>query len=356
MKTLFVSIAILSISGLEGFSQENLIHEGIEVIELDNSIFTSDPHWRGADGAGSVDLGDNKTLWLFGDTFIDTEGIGKRSNSTMVRNSIAIQNGLNIENATINFYTNGSRKEPKDFFEIPGDTWFWPGHGMLVKDKLIIFLFEEEGTSEGFGFQSVGWYMVIVDNPSEDPSNWNIEYLKGREPSGILAGSSAILKDNQYVYAFGVKEPGTHEVYLIRFEIDQLLSGSFSSMDWWVRDQWVENQGKVPEEAVLFKGHTEFSVHYQKDIEKYMQVQTFGFGHASIGYRLASQLQGPWSDPVIFYKPELEDQQEFMYSANAHPELASDGIIITYNVNNFDFEKLIYDESVYFPRCIKLKF
>jgi hypothetical protein len=356
MKILLLSIAILSINGLEGFSQDKLFREGIEVIELKNSIFTSDKYWRGADGAATIDLGDNRILWLFGDTFIDIEGTGKRSNSTLIRNSIAIQNGVDIENPTIHYFTGGSGEEPKDFFEIPGNTWFWIGHGVLVNTKLIIFLFELERTNEGFGFQSIGWYMVIVNNPSEDPMSWDIEYLKGPEPANILAGSSAVLKDNRYIYAFGVEEPGTHEVYLIRFSIDQLLKGSFSSMAWWVRNQWVSNWGEAPENAVLFEGHTEFSVHYQKEIEQYIQVQTFGFGKAKVGYRLASQLQGPWSDPVIFYEPNLEDHQEFVYSANAHPKLSEDGIIITYNVNNFDFGKLVNNESIYFPRFIKLKF
>lgn len=356
MKILLVIIVILSVSCLEGFSQRKLIHDSIEVIEIDNSIFTRDKYWRGADGAATVDLGDNRILWLFSDTFVDVEGTGKRSNSTMIRNSIGIQNGTDIEKATIKFYHKGSRNNPEDFFKIPGDTWFWIGHGMLVKDQLIIFLFEEENTGEGLGFQAVGWYMVIIDNPSEDPLNWDIEYFKGPEPTDILAGSSAVLRDSTYLYAYGVKEPATHEVYLIRFEIEELLSGNFLSMDWWAADQWVNNLGKAPEGAVLFKGQTEFSVHYHKEIEMYIQVQTYGFGKARLGYRLASRPQGPWTDSVLFYEPILEEHQEFVYSANTHPELLTDGILITYNVNSYDFGKLVNNESIYFPRFIRLKF
>ena len=51
----------------------------IEVNEVDNSIFTADKFWRGADGAASIDLENGKTLWLFSDTFIDPQGTGKRS-------------------------------------------------------------------------------------------------------------------------------------------------------------------------------------------------------------------------------------------------------------------------------------
>ena len=108
--------------------------------------------------------------------------------------------------------------------------------------------------------------------------------------------------------------------------------------------------------APLFEGQTEFSVHYQPDLDQYVQIQTYGFGHASIGYRLADQPEGPWSVPVIFYKPHLEDQQEFVYSANAHPELITEGILITYNINNFNFGKLVNNEDIYFPEFISVKF
>ena len=87
-----------------------------------------------------------------------------------------------------------------------------------------------------------------------------------------------------------------------------------------------------------------------------MQIQSFGFGHAELGYRLAAQPQGPWSEPVIFYKPVYVDEQEFMYSARAHPEQTKEGVLITYNINNFDFGKLVHNEEIYFPRLIKLEF
>jgi hypothetical protein len=192
-----------------------------------------------------------------------------------------------------------------------------------VKDKLVIFLSELKGTNEGLGFQAVGWHLAVVKNPTDDPLSWEIDYFKGPDPSRILVGSSAVLRDDHFIYAYGAKEPSTHKVYLIRFEIDQLLLGNFSSMTWWSSDHWVKNKGLEPENAVLFTGQTEFSVHYQKEIDSYIQIQSYGFGQAELGLRLASQLQGPWSEPVIFYKPEFVDEQEFMYSANAHPEITS---------------------------------
>lgn len=356
MRTFFTCLLILLICDPEAYSQDTLGIGQLKVSEIDNSIFRRDRFWRGADGAATIDIGNGRLLWLFSDTFIDTKGSGKRSNSTMINNSIAIQEGYEMDEANMTFYYKGTSKKPKSFFELPGDSWFWTGHGIMAKNKLLIFLFEEERTNVGLGFKSVGWYLVIIDNPSDNPLKWNIEYIKGPGPTDVIIGSSAVLKDKHYIYAYGEKESANHDVYLSRFEIDQLLEGNLTEASWWVNNQWVTGLDKGPMHTPLFEGQTEFSVHYQPDLAKYIQIQTYGFGHASIGYRLADQPEGPWSEPVIFFKPDLYDQQEFVYSANSHPELNTDGILITYNINNFDFGKLINNEDIYFPKLISVKF
>ena len=198
-------------------------HEKTKVFELDNIKFRKDNYWRGADGAATVDLGSGKILWLFSDTFIDQDGTGQRSNAkTMIRNSIAIQNGNSFEDS-LTFYYKGTKKEPKDFFEVPGENWFWTGHGILLEGKLVIFLIEETKTNTGFGFESVGWHVAIIDNPSDNPNEWKIKYVKPPETFGVVVGSSAVLEDKKYVYAYGVKEPGTHETYVLRFNRDYAI-------------------------------------------------------------------------------------------------------------------------------------
>lgn len=340
-------------------SAQNRIHSQLntfEAEEFDNGFFKTDKYWRGADGAATIDLENGKILWLFSDTFIDTSGTGKRSNSVMINNTLAIQEGNDLRNSKLSFYWKGENNQPKSFFELPGETWFWTGHGIIVNDKLVIFLFEEKSTTEGFGFESVGWSVAIIDNPNDDPAKWRTKYVKGPETFGVIVGSSAVLKDSLYVYAYGVKEPGTHETYLLRFEKDKLANGDLSKMEWFIENIWTNEVFEEPKQSVLFNGQTEFSVHFEPETGKFIQIQTYGFGQASIGYRLAEQLQGPWSEPVIFYTPKLNHEKEYNYTANSHPELKSDGILITYNINNFDFGQLLKDESIYFPKFVRLKF
>jgi len=328
--------------------------KNINVTEIDNSIFKKDKYWRGADGAATIELGQGKILWLFSDTFIDQDGTGKRVNSNhLIRNSIAIQDSASLH-ADLTFWYGGTKQQPDDFFELPGNNWFWTGHGIVTKGKLVIFLFEVTAVESGMGFESTAWHIAVIDNPSDPPDKWAINYHKAPDTYGVVVGSSAVLQDENHIYAFGVKEPGTHETYLLRFEKEKLLKGDFSKTEWWIDNKWTDKITEEPKSSSLFTGQTEFSVHYDPESEKYVQIQTYGFGSASIGYRLADRLCGPWSEPVIFHTPPLKEEKEYVYTANAHPEFKSDELIITYNINNFDFERLVNDEEIYFPKIIKI--
>lgn len=351
-----VYILILIPVFLQAQNKDISENEKAYAFELDNTIFKKDRYWRGADGAATVELSGGRVLWLFSDTFIDQDGTGKRSNSkTMIRNSIALQDSSSLK-SKLTYYFKGTKQKPDDYFKVSGENWFWTGHGILIMDKLVVFLIEETSTDKGIGFEAIGWYVAIIDNPNDNPEKWIINYFKGSQTFGVIVGSSAVLQDENYLYAFGVKEPATHETYLLRFEKEKLIKGDLSNIEWWHNNTWDEKINEEPKSSSLFIGQTEFSVHYDQKLKKYIQIQTHGFGKASIGYRLADQLYGPWTEPILIYTPDLEEEREFVYTANAHPELKSDGLIITYNINNGDFGRLINNEEIYFPKIIELKF
>jgi hypothetical protein len=130
-----------------------------------------------------------------------------------------------------------------------------------------------------------------------------------------------------------------------------------SHPQWWFHGQWAERKRKEDLPETLFIGGTEYSVNYDSTLNKYIQVQSFGFGEGEIGMRMADSLQGPWSEPYMFYTPEYSGiKKPFMYAAKAHPELQGYGIYITYNVNSFDFEELLENQSVYFPKFVIINF
>ena len=108
--------------------------------------------WLGGDGAYTVNLGEGRILWLFGDSFIDSARWGSRRQSILVRNSIAIQNGPNPAAAEIEFYWRMQGSEPAAFFHKTGEAWFWPGGGIYLHNKLLIFLMDIRPEENDFGF------------------------------------------------------------------------------------------------------------------------------------------------------------------------------------------------------------
>lgn len=328
----------------------------VEIPGETNKYFTNDAVWRGADGAASVDLENGKVIWLFSDGFICKDSSRSRKNSWMIRNSIAIQDGYDLKTAKIRYYWANTERKPEAFFHIPGNFWFWTGHGIMIKDKLLVFLFKVHSVKTGLGFETLGWYAVLISNPFVDPSEWKMEYIKGSETFGYVAGSAAVLKDEQYLYAFGAVEPGTHEVYLLRWKLAEAYTGNIAKPEWWINGKWSERKAMNPVPEPLFIGGTEYSVHYDRSLKKFIQIQSFGFGEGKIGIRMSDSLKGKWTEPFMIYTPDYQGiNKPFMYSAKAHPELSGDGIYITYNINSFDFGELIENQTIYFPKFILIK-
>jgi hypothetical protein len=358
MKSSFLVLLLLYIITGKGQSfATTAFRISIESPDSTNQFFKKDPLWRGADGAASVDMGNGKILWLFSDTFICADSSKSRNKSTIIRNSIAIQDGYNINNASVQFYWNKSKKANEAFFKAKGKYWFWTGHGIRIKDKLLVFLIKESAVKTGLGFKAIGWSAVLISNPDDEPSVWEMKYIEGPETFSTIAGSAAVLKDENYLYAFGSVEPSTHEVYLLRWKLTEAYQGILSNLEWWINERWATRKTKLPIPKPLFTGATEYSVHYDSVLHKYIQVQSFGFGEASVGLRTANQLTGPWTEPIMIDTPVYTGiKKPLMYAAKAHPELEGNGIYITYNINSVEFEELLTNQSIYFPRFLLLKF
>jgi len=354
----YTSILILLLVSFRCMSQSidtSRYRISVELSEEANRYFKNDGIWCGADGASSIDLGNNRILWLFSDGFICSDSTRSRKKSKMIRNSVAIQRGYDLKTSSITYYWDKSGKEAKPFFTLPGNYWAWTGHGVMLNDKLIIFLIKEHAIKDKLGFEACGWYMVLVSNPEDEPSEWKMKYVKGAETFGVIAGA-AVLKDSNYVYSFGAVEPDTHEGYLLRWKSEAVLAGDISKPEWCIDGKWIFRKSKDPVPKPLFTGGTEFSVHYDSLLRKYIQVQSFGFGEGTIELRMADSINGQWTKPLSFYKPEYPGvKKPFMYSAKSHPELKADGMYITYNVNSFDFGELIENQDIYFPKFILIK-
>jgi hypothetical protein len=326
-----------------------------------DSLFRRDGSWVGADGAYSVDLGKGRVLWLFGDTWIDPTGRGRRQGASMVSNTLGIQQGYDPSRAAIRFFwRTSSDGVPGAFFPDSGNHRLWPGHGVRLGDHLLLFLMVVEPRSGGLGFEVADWEAVLVSNPDEDPAHWNMAPLD-TPPNRlrVIVGSGGVLRDSGYLYAFSAQEPtAQHDVYLVRWPENEVLLGRLDGMQWWGGDGegWVSNRDEGPPAQPVFgDGQTEFTVHHDPHSRAFVEVQTMGFGPAAVVRRNAPRLTGPWSVPdTVFVPAQTRFPRIMIYQGKAHPWLQGAELVVTYSTNSFEFADHLTEPWLYYPRFVRL--
>ncbi len=321
-----------------------------------DALFRREPRWLGGDDAYSVDLGRNRVLWLFADSFIATSSAHTRRESKLIRNSLAIQTGVNPATAQIKFSWGGSHDKPESFFRESGKVWHWPGHGVRLGKTLLLFLMKVRAVKTGLGFEVFGWQAVTIDNPDDEPAVWRMRWLNSpANDFGVIVGSASVLQRGAYVYAFGAEEPGIHSVYVVRWPLAQAERGNLSAPEWWTGAEWIaQTRLRAKPPAVFTGGETEFTVHYEPRLQRFIEIQTEGFGAAELAVRAATDFTAAWSPLQKFFRPpEAARADALIYAGKAHPALRGADLVLTYVVNSNHFGTLVNDRSIYYPRFLK---
>lgn len=325
-----------------------------------DELFRRDLHWVGADVASSVDLGNRRTLWLFGDTWIDPSGRGTRKGSRMVSNSVAVQDGTDPATAAISFYWGRDASgKPDALFPNRNGESLWFGNGVRVGDRLVLFFARTIRGAGVFGFELVGWTAVMVTNPDDVPTSWQVHELQTpANPLGILVGFAAVQKLDGYIVALGSQNPvKSHPIFAARWPADEVRRGDLLHPEWWAGDRlgWVPDSSDAQRYPLFNGGRTELTIHFDDSTHRFLSVQTEGFAPADIMMRAAPSLTGPWSDLRMLYRPaEYYRPNIMIYAGKAHPELTGADMILTYATNTFDSEELVKDSLIYYPRFVRL--
>jgi hypothetical protein len=322
-------------------------------------LFHSDPRWLGADAAFSVDLGHGRVLWLFGDSFVTARAGQTRRQARMVRNSVAIESGYDPSAASIRFYWGSKGTQAASFIPDEGENWFWPMHGVRLGDRLLLFCFivGPNRSPHSLGFRNIGWTAFLVPNPDDDPSRWTLRKLAAPDnPWRVLVGVAARVEGDR-LFLFAADEP-RHDVFLLRLPVARAAQGQLDSMEWWCGERrgWLAQSTIDRRPAPVFlEGETEFSVQRDTAGDRYLQVQTVGFGATDIALRTAARLEGPWTPARKIYRPPESDAPDaFVYAGKAHPELWGADLIVTYAANGKD-SRVAEDLSLYFPRFVRIR-
>ena len=198
----------------------------VEALPGYEALFEKQKGWTGADGAYSVALADNLTLWLFGDTWSGDIQNNSRVNATIVNNTVAIQHGLPPSESSVDFFFGRTPVGKAAAFIHPADGrgWLWIYHGVLTPQGLYLFLVQIERTEKppGAGFRLIGTWLAHVANPGDPPGNWQIDHH--RIPWGSFSSSAAtlfgswVLKQDPWIYIYGTTEDvidGFHHKYMM---------------------------------------------------------------------------------------------------------------------------------------------
>jgi hypothetical protein len=327
----------------------------------EDAAFHQDPRWLGADGAYTIDLGDGRVLWLFGDSFIATTSADSRSASTMVRNSIAVMTGHDLLTASMQFAWTAS-SPPDAFVTEDGSNWFWPADGVRVPNgPLVMFMNEQTSSSGGLGFAATGYHAVIVSDPSGAPTSW--------QPASIAVAPAPY--DATAAVACSVVDPASdtlvallvdgsnHHGRLVRWPMASVAAGDLTSPAWWSGSQWTSDGSSVA--VVIDNGATECSLSQLAD-GTWLHVSSQGFGATTIAIRTAPRIEGPWSDPDdVFEPPESQVPNAFVYAGKAHPTLTTHApdatLVVSYANNSFTFSDLFAPANVdtlYWPHVAEL--
>lgn len=314
-------------------------------------MFESTGPWTGADAAYSIDLGGDRALWLFGDTFVGRVENGRRVDCTMTRNTVAIVTGRDPLTATVSFHL-GATKD--GVFPPPdGRGWIWPLDGVRIPSGLAVFLgrFETTPDRSAFGFRAIGHAICLVGNPDAAPEKWRMKTM----PIPFEGFGTAVTPVGATLHIWGYRDR-TVDGKLVRSAV--LARAPLASPDrtdrwrFWDGARWVADETLAaplwPECA------TELSVHAMKPGGPYIAVYTRSGLSPDVLVRTAPALTGPWSEPRVVYRcPEMKGPV-FTYAAKAHPELShGDEIVATYVTNAGDLGTVVQDARLYRPLFIK---
>ncbi len=287
------------------------------------------PGWAAADGTISIPLPDGKALWLFGDTIVDLPNAdgSLRRNADFVRNSAIIHDG-----ASATTVMTGTTKDADDFLK-PADPseWYWPGHGIVQGDELMVFMGRVHRTAEGapgWNFEGVGTDLVRLD----------LRDLSVKERTAMPGGKgtewgTAVLNDRHHTYVYGFQggDGWNRHAVVARAPKDELGDAPF---EYWDGKRW---QGDAAKAAHVADGPSNsFSVVKTPDGKFAMVSQELFFG-TGLQVRTSDTPQGPWSEWRTIDPGPAKAEGGISYNAQVHPTFTKDGqLLASWNMNRSD--------------------
>jgi hypothetical protein len=399
LKAIAFALTILFASGSSWlFADGPLQLAGVTPDAEWNAVFDRTDGWTGADCAGSVDLGDGRTLWMFGDTWIGKIRDGKRQpGATMVNNSVAVHPTDKAapwrppDPRSVQFVwgLNDKQGRPTAWAVPPAiagqaaadHDWLWCNGGGVVgvtRDgkgrRLIVFFFRVRRNPQGKGvwaFTTVGTSFAVIDNVADLPERWrpkiydmpDLGRMKGaHDDLELLWGMSAyrersISDEAGHVRIFGTLKKAPFETALVMARVPSATIDVFP-FEFFNGSEW-KGSFQLFARPLAAGLVSEFSVEEMDHggRPKWVLIQSEPLLGKRIFVRTAPQPEGPWSAPRTIYSvPDVaKSRAYFTYAAKGHAALSRPGeLLVTYLVNSQNFGDLVTDTTIYRPKFLRV--
>lgn len=312
--------------------------------------------WYGGDGAYSIALDRQRTLWIFGDTFVSDEegrkdriGMDVIMGTTLAFSTCAENNQFNIR-----YYL--QKKNGRFVSSFGEKEWLWPQDPFIAKGVLYLPLLIIQALPDSpppFNFNVAGHKIVrIKDFQTDDPRHWPVDYLDwtGKTAPGIqaLATTSIVYQDYVYfypLYRFQQKNINIGGNILARIAVDHLENPA-NHFEYWTSTGW---QKELPPEQVkiIFEaGLSELSVRYHENKKEWVAVYLTPENKGNqLFYSTAQSPEGPWSRPAALIatiaevdpQSPLYDPNTFCYAGKEQRQFSdSKSIVVTYVCNSLE--------------------
>jgi hypothetical protein len=307
----------------------------------------------GADGAISIDLKDGRSMFMWGDSFFGdvVDGVRQEPIAFMMGNVFTvIDQDYKIKN-----YYKGTSQEPRSYIEPEPQgkdaSWYWPGHGFVRDGVLYLFMSQFHKHGEGvFAFEYDKCDYFTLDAKT-------LEVLtKTNFPAANINGvhyGHAVLDEGDYVYIYGTLSDNsamTAEVHAARCKLE---NKELKYFEYWNGKEWNPDPKKTAKlEGTNHPVAEQFNVVKLKD--KYILVAQDRYTMKNIYSYISDSPTGPFRNEKLILtvdEPNYESDQMMTYNTMVHPQYIKDGkVLMCYNVNTYDLEKVFTKASLYRPR------
>ena len=307
----------------------------------------------GHDGGASVRFGE-KVYFLFGDTYVDSNGDGGLSvpgDRLMTGGSIAMTGDMDAGDCIDLTYKTDDQGFASPLLDLaPGESCAWAGPPVVANDQLYFYNYSVRlGHCNLEDFQADAGLAKLVGDPQEMDA---VRVGAGERPLLWQWGEPQFLtplpvtdsEGTRWIYVFGFPTPLAPRVYVARVREQSIESPS--AYRYWDGSGWASAVSQSePIFADAQNGMTNRpAISYNTELGRYLAIYSCGFGGTQVCARTARQtgdsaeaIVGGWGDPEVIYDcpndfttgPWLD-----CYAAFQHPEYGDGATIYVTTARN----------------------